>query len=80
MTPVPPLAKPNVPAKVMAPVVAAAGVSPVVPALNVETPYVATRFPIVTCFVALLSAESLIKTLSALTGVDLVGYEYITAI
>ena len=40
VTPVPPLATFNVPAKVTAPDVAVLGVSPVVPALNEETPNV----------------------------------------
>ena len=39
--PVPPLAKPNVPASVTAPVVVVLGVSPVVPALNDNTPVLA---------------------------------------
>jgi len=38
VTPVPPLATANVPAKVIAPEVAKVGVKPVVPALNDETP------------------------------------------
>ena len=38
VTPVPPLATANVPAKVIAPVVAVDGVNPVVPALNEDTP------------------------------------------
>ena len=42
VTPVPPLATANVPAKVTAPVVAVLGVKPVVPALNEDTPLAAT--------------------------------------
>ena len=38
VTPVPPLATFNVPASIMAPVLAVLGVNPVVPALNVVTP------------------------------------------
>ena len=40
VTPVPPFATANVPARVIAPVVAVLGVKPVVPALNEETPSV----------------------------------------